>query len=241
MHPGQQAAAGIARHPVRAHRHQKAVALHVLQLLHAVVGFAVLGVGFPAHGVADPGGGHQVAFVGGVDEHGGAEFQTAFHADRADPLALHRDAVFTVQPLLEQHRHFCFAQHLVEDGRSRVRLERPGGLFVRAVPPPLELFPAFPTPVLGVLIPLPQTVVELASHAADCLAAAGIRVAQPSGGQPTQVPRRLDQHHRLAHPPHLHRRDDSGRSASIDHHVHLPGRFVRGNDLGRGLPANPGQ
>ena len=52
--------------------------------LHAVERLAVLGVGLAADVVRHAGLGHQVAFVGGVDEHRPAKDPAAFHADVCD-------------------------------------------------------------------------------------------------------------------------------------------------------------
>ena len=52
--------------------------------LDAVEGLAVGGVRLAADVVADAGGGHEVAFVGAVDEHGAGEGASGFHGDGED-------------------------------------------------------------------------------------------------------------------------------------------------------------
>src|SRR5690606_28015729 len=82
--------------------------------LHAIERFTVLRVGFAADVIAHASGRHQVAFIGGVDEHLAAERLAAFHGDGANPAVLLLDAGAAVETLTKDHRHVALSEHIAK-------------------------------------------------------------------------------------------------------------------------------
>src|SRR5690606_30781896 len=105
----QQAAARIARHDVGIHRFGGEVTVVASALLHAVPSRAVDAVGLPTHVVAHAGCRHQIAFVGGVDEHLPAVLLAAKHGDGLDAPLRFFDAFLAVQPFIAMNFHAGFA------------------------------------------------------------------------------------------------------------------------------------
>ena len=103
--------------------------------LHAVERLAVGGVGFAADVVADAGFGHQVAFIGRVDEHLTRELAAALHDDLHDTRAVFDHALLQVEAFAEDDGHLVAGglEHPVVDRRSHVRLEGPHRAFVGGV------------------------------------------------------------------------------------------------------------
>jgi len=134
--------------------------------------FSVLGIGFPPHRVADPGLGHQVAFIRGVNKHAGAVNLAILHDDLPNARALPGDGS---QALLKIDRRAGFAEHLEQELFRHARLEGPHG----GVRPFEFVRPGTARPVLDVigaclepprLIPrvmLRHAPVKLAGQAAD--------------------------------------------------------------------------
>ncbi len=92
------------------------------------------------------------------------------------------------------------------------------------------LLALLPAPGFGLVVVLPDAMVELAGKAADDGLVAGVGPAQPAGGEPAQVPLRADHDDGLTHPSGLHRgRDCAGRTA-----VNEEVRLARGGESGEG-------
>ena len=187
--------------------------------LHAVEGLAVGLVGLAADVVGDAGRGHQVALVGGVDEHLAAVGLARFHRDRDETPAVLADAVLPIEPLAEDDRDFVFAEEIVEDGLGDVRLEGPGRVLAAVVAWPLEIRALLVFPVFLVLVVAADAAVEIARDAADGLLVADVGGAQSAGGHAAQVLARLDQHDGLAHAGRLDRRRNAARGAAVDDQV----------------------
>ena len=92
---------------------------------HAVKRFAVLRVGFASQHVTDTGGGHQIPFVGCVDEHLRAENPSAFDGDLRDAPVAFSDRS---EALIEINGRFRLVDHLEKDFLSHARFEGPHGL-----------------------------------------------------------------------------------------------------------------
>ena len=68
--------------------------------LDAVEGLVERGVGFATEGVADAGGGHEVALVGGVDEDAAPVGFARERAERGDAATRLLDAAGAVEPFV---------------------------------------------------------------------------------------------------------------------------------------------
>jgi hypothetical protein len=192
--------------------------------LHAVVLLAVDRVGLAAHVVIDAGGRHEVALVGGVDEHPPGIRAARERRDRLNSWASLADARLTIEPLVADDLDAVLGDELLEDPFGDVRLEDPhragravdGGRALAAI---AEGRPFLPSPGLGPLVVPPDTVVELAGQAADNVLVAGVSHAEAAARQPAQVPVGRDDDHRPPHPRGLHRRGDPAARSAIDHDV----------------------
>jgi hypothetical protein len=71
-------------------------------------------------------------------------------------------------------------------------------------------------PLLGAAVMLAQPAVKLARDAADGRLVADVRLAQSAGAESAQMPAKLGEDDRFAHPGGLHRRCNSGRRAAVD-------------------------
>ena len=131
---GQQAAGGVAFLDVRVDLDLELVGFRVADL-DAVKRLAVGGVGLAADVIADARLGHEVAFVGGVDEHLAGEFTTALHDDLHDARAVLDHALLEVETFAVDHRHLVAGglEHLVIDRGGYVGFERPHRAFVGRV------------------------------------------------------------------------------------------------------------
>ncbi len=196
-------------------------------VVDAVVGLAVLRVAFAQQRVADPGLGHQVAFIGGVDEHLGAKDGAVF----ADEV---RDAwsgfVHFGEPGLSMHLHTRFARQVVEELLRLVRLDGISATGGRTAALRPERFVPGQFRARGGREPGEI----LARDAANTARVADVHRAQPTGRHAAQVARRLGEDHGLAHAGRLHRGDDAAGGAAIDADVGLDGCWnVRRTDYGR--------
>ncbi len=187
--------------------------------LHAVEGFAVGLVGLAADVVGDAGHRHQVALVGGVEEHLAAVDFARFHRHRNETWAVLADAVLAVQPPVEDDGNFVLAEKVVEDVLGDVRLEGPGGVLAAIVARSLEVGALLVFPARLVLIVSADAAVEVAGDAADGSLVADVGGAEAAGGHAAQVLARLDQHDGLAHAGGLDRRRDAARRAAVDDQI----------------------
>ena len=93
----------------------------------AVEGFVKLGLGLAADGVGDAGGGHEVAFVGGVDEHGAGVCLAGEHGEAWDAGVFFEDAAVAVEPLVAEYGDVVFFDEAFEDALGDAGLEYPHG------------------------------------------------------------------------------------------------------------------
>src|SRR5690606_35857931 len=89
---GQQAAARIARLDVRRNAWHELVVTGITSL-HTIERFVVGGVALAPDGVRNARGGHEVAFVGGVQENAAAVGLAAFHGYGDDPCSVLADTL----------------------------------------------------------------------------------------------------------------------------------------------------
>ena len=75
----------------------------------------VLAIVFPAHRISHARMGHQVAFVGAIQEHLAAELPPRLHADPLDAALPLADAALQVEPLLADHGQLRLADQLLKD------------------------------------------------------------------------------------------------------------------------------
>ncbi len=220
----QQAARPVARLDEGRDPVGEGVAVVADVFLHPVELLAVGLRRFAADRVADPGGRHQIAFVGGVDEHPSPVGLAVERRDRADAAVFFLHATRPIEAGLADDGHVGLGDHRVEDVFGGVGLEYPhrallavdgrGALALVAI-----FFPLLPAPGSVVLVVPPDAVVELASQPADHLLAPGVGPTEASACQAAQMPFRRDKDHGPAGPRRLDRGRHPGGSAAVDHQV----------------------
>src|SRR5262249_21011654 len=176
-------------------------------------------VGLAADGVADLGGGHQVALVCGVDEDSGVVLLARLHLDGTN--GSHGTdtscAAGFLQPLTEDDGNLVLGQHVAQDSLRNVRLEGPHGVVGRAVAVVILALAGLPRlrPVVVLFHPL----VEFAGDAADDCLVPRVGPPQPAGGHAADVLRRLDQYDRIAHACRLDRGGHAPSRSAVDTNV----------------------
>ena len=196
--------------------------------LHAVPLLAVDRVGLASDMVIDPGGGEEVAFVGGIEKDFPGIGPASQRRDRADRAALDDDAFFTVEPFLAVDLDAEFLHVILEDLFRHARLEDPHGpVFAVDGGGALALIA-----ILGLLLPLPgflllifevDAVVKIAGESSDDRLVAGVGEAEAAAGESAEMFVRTDDHDGLSHLLRLHRGDHGGTAASIDDEIVFAG------------------
>lgn len=167
---------------------------------------------------------HEVALVCSVDKHQAFVGFARQRTDRCNAAVAQRDAVVTIQPLVAIDANIGVGKHLLENDLGDVGLKDPlgptAGVDRRgALAAVAERFVGLPTPCVGLLVVLPNAVVELAGQATDDRLVAGIGPAQPGRRETTKVNLRAYERHAPAEPRRLHRRNHTGRRSAIDDHL----------------------
>ena len=198
--PRQHAALRIARHDVRADRllqHAEVMAMVQHAGLHAVPLLAVGRLRLAPDVIVDARGRHQVAFVGGVDEHPPGVALPAEHRDRGDAPAGLCHALGAVEPLVAVDADLMLLDEILEHALRHVRLEdphRPLRAIDRRRPLPFVavLLALLPGPRTRLVVVLPDAVIELAREAADDRLVAGVGEAEPAAREPAEMLVRTD-------------------------------------------------
>ena len=151
--------------------------------LRAIMLFVEFGIRFPSDMIRNSGCGHEVAFVGRVDENLSSEGLTREHCNRDDSAIVEADAFGAIEPFIAKDGDSEFFHVIFEDLLGDAGFEDPhGALFLvhghRALPLIAEGFALLVHPGFGLLIVLPDAVVEVAGEAADDGFISAIRVAQ---------------------------------------------------------------
>ncbi len=192
--------------------------------LDAVERLAVGSVGLAADVIADAGLGHQVAFVGRIDENLARELTSALHDNLHDAGAVLDHAFLKVEAFSVYDRHFVSGglEHLVVDRGGHVGLEGPHRTFVGSVAVGAlgEIFLARLVGPLGIVgVVLRDGGIEFAGDPADGLLIADISGAETAGGQTAEELGRFDEHGRTAFACGLDGRGDPARGAAVDDDV----------------------
>ena len=224
---GQEAAGRVAFLHVGVDLHLELVVPGMTDL-HAVQRLAVGCVGLAAHMVADARLGHEVAFVGRVDEHLAGELTSALHDDLHDASVLLHHALLQVETFAVDDGHLVAGglDHRVIDQRGHVRLEGPHGILGGAVAVRSAgeiVLPRLLTPLGGVGVVPVDALVEFTRHPANRALVADVGRTEPAGGQAAEELRRLDEDGRPAVARGLDGGGDAPRGAPVDHDVGLFG------------------
>ena len=160
--------------------------------LDAVEFLVVLGAGFAADVVVEAGGGHEVALVGGIEKHFPRVRFAAESGDRGDARAGFFHALLAVEPFVADDRELEFAHEILEDVFGHVGLEDPHGAIDAVHGGRALAFVAvfgflLLAPSGGLVVVLPDAVVEIAGEAADDGFVAGVGEAEAAGGKTTEV------------------------------------------------------
>lgn len=179
---------------------------------------------FPANVIGHPGGGHEIPFVGRVDEHASGKTPATQHRDLPDEAVLQANAFLPVQPLVPEDRHLGFTDVVLEHLFGHARFEDPHGALVPVDGrSPLALVPVFfrvlPFPGFRFLIFLPNAMIEIPGKAADDRLVPGIGPTQTAAGKAAKMAVGPHEDCGFAHPPGLHGGDDSGGCSAVNHHV----------------------
>ena len=187
------AAAGVARDDIRVDAPLEVVRRGAGADLDAIELLAEVGVGFAAGDLRDAGEGHQVPFVGGVEEDLAAGAVAVLEDEPCEAVTLLldlREAVF------EEDRHVEVGEHRQEE--------------------PLDLGGA-----LDLL--LEEIEEDRLRHAADGLLLAVVHVAQAGGGHSADVAAEDEDGGRLAHLLRLAGGGDRRGAGAVDHDVEVVG------------------
>ena len=192
--------------------------------LDSVDGFIIDAIGFPSDVVAHSGGGHEVAFVGGIDEDFSDEFVAVEGGEGEDLSAVFLDAFLAVEPGITHDCDLVLGDVLVEDFFGDMGFEDPhrvvaGAVAALAFLDGAELFLRLLTPGFGVVVVGFDALIELAREPAD---AAGVTVIGPTestAAESAEVLVGADHDHAFAHLAGLHCGHHGGGSAAIDDEV----------------------
>ena len=241
----QHAARRIAWNDIRADRlleHAEVVPMVQDSGLDAVPLLAVGRLRLAADLVLDACGSHQVALVGGVDEHPPAIPFAAEHGHRRDTTARSGHALRAVEPLVAIDADLILLDEILEHFFRHVRLEnphRPLGAVDRRRSLALVavLFALLPGPRARLLVVLPDPVVELARQPADDGLVAGVCEPEASARQAAEMPVRTDDDDALSQTAGLDGGDHAGGGSAVNDEIELR----RGRRLSEPQRQNRGQ
>ena len=180
--------------------------------LHTIPVLSELRLRLAADFVVDASRRHEIAFIGGVDEHASGVDHAADHGNRHDSAAGLDDSLAAIQPLVAIDSQLILADEILEHPLGDVRLEDPHRS-LRAVdgrrPLPLVsvLLPLLPLPRFRPVVMTPDTLVEVPGQAADDRLVAGIRETQAAARQTAEMKIRADDDGCLSESPRLYRRN----------------------------------
>jgi hypothetical protein len=242
---GQEAAGGIAGDDVGRDAGKELMRLG-LPGLDAVEGFAELGVGLAADAVGDAGLGHEIALVGGVDEHFGADDAAGFEADRGQAGAGFLDGAGEIEALAAEDGEVVLAHEVLEDFFRDVRLEGPhgglagvgGGLADAAI-----RADRLAGPGLGARVVLGDALVELAGEAADGAFVADVGLAEAAAAEAAEAGVGADENDGVAETGGLDGGHDAAGGAAVDADFGFDGRGHggAGGAEGQGEAAEEGE
>lgn len=199
--------------------------------LDAVVLFVVGAVGFASDVVVDASGGHEVAFVGGVDEHFAGVGFAAEHGDLGDAGAVFFDTFVTVEPFVAVDGDVEFFDVVFVNGFSDAGFEDPHGAVFAvhgwcALAFVAVFFAFLPFPGFGFLVVFPDAVVEVAGEAADDGFVACVGEAEAARGEAAEVFIWADDDGGFAHFFGLDGGDDACAGAAVDDEIVVGGGVV---------------
>jgi hypothetical protein len=183
--------------------------------LNAVPFFAVSGAGFATDMIIDTGGGHEIAFVSGVDKHAADVFFPAMHGDGTNATGFLDNAFGAIEPLIAIDGNLMFGDQLFEDLFGDVGFENPhGALGAIDGGSPLAFVAVFfwflPAPGFGLLIMRPDAMVKFAGETADDGLIASIGKAEATTGKAAKMFVGGEDDHGFAHFSRLDCGDDTG-------------------------------
>ncbi len=221
LNPRQQARTGVARLHVWVDRFQEPVILVIKLRLHAVNRFPVHTVRFTANKERHPRRRHEIAFVGGIDEHLARERAARLHRDRMNAATGLHHAMLPVESLVHHRLNVRLGQHLTVNLHGNVRLERPHRLVIVAAARVmcLKLPPSLACPCRVIPVILPNAMIELPRQPADGRLVADIGRPEPARRQSAKMTGWLNQNNAFTHPMSLHSRDNTRRSTAIHNNV----------------------
>jgi len=187
--------------------------------LDAVEGFIVLGIGFATDGEADACEGHEVAFIGGVDEHFSGEGATGFHAEGVDAVGGFGDAVFQIEPFGGDEGDVGVREHFTEglfgdfgfEGPHDIVVEVAGGFGIFGV-----VVAGLESPVFVIGIVMMDAGVEFPRESADGLLVADVGGTESARGESAEVSGGFDEDGGLSHAAGLDGGGDACGGATID-------------------------
>ena len=193
-----------------------------LRRLVAVERLAVCGVAFAADGVRHARRRHEIALVGGIDEHLSPIDIAGERLDRHDLSVLLHHAIFAVKPFAATDvEPLAFLPSFKDLQRCR-RFKRPHrfpALRSRALSVGEIRLRLLTRPPLRIGVVRRDGLVELQRDAAERRLVADVGLPEAAGGESADARLGRDDHRALAHPLRLHRRRNRRRTASVDDDV----------------------
>ena len=142
--------------------------------------------------IVDTSGGHEVAFVSGIDEHAAGVSLAAEHGDGSNVAILERHAFFAVEPFVAMDGDLVFFDEVLEDLFGDAGFENPHRAFLAidgaiALAFVAILFLGLPLPGLVLVVVEEDAVIELAGESADDFFFAGVSPAESAGAEAAEV------------------------------------------------------
>ena len=200
--------------------------------LDAVMLLVINAIGLATDVIIDTRSGHEITFIGRINEHLPGKGLPAQCGDRRDLVTVLRHALGAVEPLVTHHFDTELLDVIFEDLLRCMRFEDPHGAVLPihrrsalALVAILRLLLLHPR--LGLLIVHVDAMVEVACQTTDHRLVARIRESKTTAAEAAEMLVRRDNDDGLAHLLHLHCRGDCRTSAAVNHHIMIDGAHRR--------------
>ena len=207
----------------------KVVAMMQHADLDAVVLFTIDAVGFTSDVILHTSCGHEVALIGGVDEHFTVVSFTAERGDGGDLLTLLFHTAFAIQPFITHHFDAVFFDEVFKNHLRSMRLEDPHcAVFTihgRCALPLVAVFVFLLLhPGLRLLIVHVDAVIKLTRQTTDDGLVSCVRKTEPAAAKAAEMLVRAHNDHGFAHLFHLNGGSDRSTCAAIDDDIMIGSR-----------------
>ena len=192
--------------------------------LYPVPVLPILLVGLTPHRIADPGGRHQVTFIGGIDKHITGIAVPIQRTNGTDGTLPHGDTLLPVEEFFPVNRDLILPDKLFEYLFSGMGLKDPHGPEVTingdiALTGIAIFAPLLPSPGSIILVMKPEPVVKIPCQSTDHSLISRIGPPQSGRGKSSEMFIGRDENHLLSHFCHLYRGNHCRRISPVDDHI----------------------